>query len=119
MGHQNPKKSIYSERLDKTESPKKNSTAQHLRVKFEVHIFQKINSDLGQLGPWAHKSAQNMNENLAKLSKTCLTLRGCYSLNIYQKCSKKPPQVSEIHIFQKIKSDLGQFTGPWAKLAQI
>ena len=30
-----------------------------------------------------------MYENLAKLSKTCLTLRGCNLLNIYQKCSKK------------------------------
>ena len=45
-------------------------------------------------------------------------LRGCNSLNIYQKCFKKTPQVPEIHIFQKIKSYLGQL-GPWAhKLAQ-
>ena len=36
MGHQNRGKSIYSERLDKTESSQKNSTAQRLRVKFEA-----------------------------------------------------------------------------------
>ena len=55
----------------------------------EIHIFQKIKSDLGQLGPWACKLAQNMYKNSAKLSKTCLKLRCCYSLNIYWKCSKK------------------------------
>ena len=35
MGHQNAKKLIYAETLHKTESPKKNSKAQHLRRKFE------------------------------------------------------------------------------------
>ena len=35
MGHQNVKKLIYSETLHKTESPKENLTAQHLRRKFE------------------------------------------------------------------------------------
>ena len=34
-GPSESKKSIYSERLDKTESPKKNLTAWHLRTKFE------------------------------------------------------------------------------------
>ena len=33
-----------------------------------MHIFQKIKSDLGQVGPWACKEAQNMYENLAKIA---------------------------------------------------
>ena len=55
----------------------------------EIHIFQNIKSDWGQLGPRVCKSARNMYKNLAKLSKICPTLRGCNLLNIYQKCSQK------------------------------
>ena len=56
----------------------------------EIHIFQKMKSDLGQLGPWACKSPWNMYENLLKLSNICLTLRGCNSLNIHENAPKNP-----------------------------
>ena len=50
----------------------------------EIHIFQKIKSDLGRVGPWTYKLAQNVYKNSAKLPPFYLSIPSIPSYFLYK-----------------------------------